>query len=243
MVDCHSDLGNLSYPCLRFTHFGKVLAASAFWAARIYNWPGNPGNLTEVCCWVLRWSVSRFWTFQDFAGSARSVRNPSDGNLWQQVSFLSSIFWQSMRIYIVGWFISLPLSLWLLVSRVIFVYWIYWIVLHTHVYTNMYIYNILYIYTLYLCCKIICIYIRILVRELYAIHKHLPCFFCRNPSSFTRVNHEVAKCLGCLPCVPGLHRATLGASKGRRLWGKAAFFSRIWRQTSSLAIECKWGRC
>lgn len=96
-----------------------------------------------------RWSVSRFWTFQDFAGSARSVRNPSDGNLWQQVSFLSSIFWQSMRIYIVGWFISLPLSLWLLVSRNIFVYWIYWIVLHTHVYTNMYIYNILYIYYIF----------------------------------------------------------------------------------------------
>lgn len=150
MVDCHSDLGNLSYPCLRFTHFGKVLAASAFWAARIYNWPGNPGNLTEVCCWVLRWSVSRFWTFQDFAGSARSVRNPSDRNLSQQVSFLSSIFWQSMRIYIVGWFISLPLSLWLLVSINIFVYWIYWIVLHTHVYTNMYIYIIYTIYIYYI---------------------------------------------------------------------------------------------
>ena len=211
MVDCHSDLGNLSYLCLRFTHFGKVLAASAFWAARIYNWPGNPGNLTEVCCWVLRWSVSRFRTFQDFAGSARSVRNPSDRNLSQQASFLSFIFWQSMRIYIDSWLIypslSLSLSLWLLVSINIFVYWI---VLHMHV--------------LYLYCKIICIYICILVRELYAIHKHLPCFFCRNPSSFTRVNDEVAKCLGCLPCVADLHRATLGASKGRRLWGKAAFF-------------------
>ena len=40
------------------------------------------------------------------------------------------------------------------------------------------------------------------------------------PLAFTRVAaaysfDEVVGCLGCLPCVAGLHRATLGASKGR----------------------------
>ena len=145
---------------LSFTHFGKVLAASAFWAARIYNWPGNPGNLTEVCCWV----DEAFRDFEHFrtllvvpVASATPVTETSHNGF---LFFLLVLTIHEDQLVYLSLSLSLALSLWLLVSIIIYVYWI---VLHMHV--------------LYFCCEIICIYIHILVRELYAIQKHLPCYF------------------------------------------------------------------